>query len=133
MAVQQRQEITNFFQYVLSSAPTEFVERVHPLQQGSYKSDKRTDDCGISNDRVEVTNNNWKIIWRQCTEYCKPLGVPLYLDGCDFQTVDQVATIFGGRIRKGKLGKSIGDSLVCTVFGAVNAHITLDTREQPLY
>ena len=59
--------------------------------------------------------------------------MPPYLDGCDFQTVARVATMFGGRIRKGKKGRPVGAGSVRTGLGGVNTTIAMDTGTQPLH
>ena len=55
------------------------------------------------------------------------------MDGCDFQTVARVSTMFGGRIRKGKKGKPVGAGSVRTGLGGVNTTIAMDTGTQPLH
>ena len=55
------------------------------------------------------------------------------MDGCDFQTVTRVSTMFGGRIRKGKKGKPVGAGSVQTGLGGVNTTIAMDTGTQPLH
>jgi len=61
---------------------------------------------------VEATSENWKKVWKEWTAYCDDVGVPLYLDECDFRTVAMVAPMFGGRLQKGRRGKAVSAGTV---------------------
>ena len=58
--------------------------------------------------------------------------MPPYLVGCDFATVTQVRTMFGGHIRKGKRRQPISTGAVQAGIRGVNTTIAMDTGHQPL-
>ena len=55
------------------------------------------------------------------------------MDECDFRTVARVATMFGGRLRKGRRGKAVSAGTVRAGLGGVNTTIALDTGRQPIH
>jgi len=85
-----------------------------------------------SNGQVEVSSRARMKIWAEWKTYCRDVGVPPCLDNCDFGTVARVATMSGGRIRKGKRGKVISTGSIQTRLGDVNTTITLDIS-RPLH
>jgi hypothetical protein len=82
---------------------------------------------------VEATSEARDKIWKEWRAYCGHFGIPPYLDGCDFQTVARVATMFGGRVRKGKQGKAVGAGMVRAGLRGVNMTITLERGTQPFH
>jgi len=82
---------------------------------------------------VEATSENRKKVWKEWTAYCDHVGVTPYLDNCDFRTVARVATMFGGRLRKGRRRKAVSAGTVRAGLGGVNTTIALDTGRQPIH
>ena len=93
----------------------------------------RTADAGITNGRVEATSQNREKVWEKWKEYPRPLGVPPYLDGCDFQAIARITTMFGGHVRKGRRGKPVGTRTVRAKLGSIGTQIAMDTGNQPLH
>ena len=109
------------------------MDRLPPELRGRCTSDAKTADAGIANGKVEATTNARSQVWEEWVAYCESIGVPPYLDGCDFQRVAHVATMFADRLQKGKQGKTAGTGQVCTGLGGVGTTIAMDTGRQPLH
>ena len=79
--------------------------------------------------------DNRETFWELWRTYCKPLGIDPCLEEVDFQTKTRVATGFSGRVPKGShgRGKQVQVVTVRASLVGVNANISLDTGQQPLY
>lgn len=109
------------------------MDRVPLERRHNYASYARTGDCGITNGRVEATTEAREKVWDDWKAFCEDVGVPPYLDGCDFSTIARVATMYGGKLRQGKRGRPVSAGTVRAGLGGVATTIALDTGEQPLH